>query len=32
VTNAVDARKRLAALGRFSANFTGSLHDVYGIV
>jgi cholesterol oxidase len=32
VTNAVDARQRVAALGRFSAFFTGSLHDVYGVV
>ncbi len=32
VTNAVDARQRLAALGRFSAYFSGSLHDAYGIV
>ena len=32
VTNAVDARQRVAAIGRFSAYFTGSLHDVYGLV
>ncbi|MEP6976513.1 MAG: GMC family oxidoreductase [Thermoleophilia bacterium] len=32
VTNAVSARQRVAALGRFSAYFTGSLHDVYGVV
>jgi cholesterol oxidase len=32
VRNAVSARQQLALTGRFSAFFTGSLHDVYGLV
>jgi cholesterol oxidase len=32
VRNAVSARQQLALSGRFGAYFTGSLHDVYGIV
>jgi hypothetical protein len=30
VTNAPDAKARLAATGRYAAYFTGSLRDVYG--
>jgi cholesterol oxidase len=32
VTNAPDAKARLAATGRYAAYFTGSLRDVYGAV
>jgi cholesterol oxidase len=32
VLNADGPRERLAALGRFSGYFAGSLRDVYGIV
>jgi cholesterol oxidase len=32
VTNAPDAKARLAATGRYAAYFTGSLRDVYGLM
>ena len=32
ITNAPDAKERLAANGRYAAYFTGSLRDVYGLM
>ena len=32
ITNAPNAKARLAATGRYAAHFTGSLRDVYGLL